>query len=336
MSVAFNMSGEFNKAEDFKMPEEVEMSEESQLRRYVCGVTMERERLEIPPRNLSYIYDGSHRTSCNTPQDTDLEATVVSMIPNFPHFKISTKLMKSARRAIENFDLMQPVLIHGPFIRQVIKELDLSGHINIRRLENSDIFQATLLTKSSAAAQNAHNLCLSVLREYFESLTHPQHDRIKTIKIHEEDNAIYQRLLWTLRAWASNWDPKVKELDFDMDRSDTIMEEFVPKSKLAKAVWNQFVDAWGSTRPILVWWHTRLTRDWHTRRQAVLHEIVDQRKKDRIGKWTQGQVEVWNQGGQWDTEQTFMGERGPIHRPGVCILKIRVPVLKIRLRGWKR
>jgi hypothetical protein len=202
MSREFNRAEDFDMSEEFKMSEEIEMSEESQLRRYVCGITMERERWEIPPRNLSYIYRhhaGFHRTSRNTPQETDLEAIVVSIIPKISHFKISTKLIRSARRAITNFDLMQPVLIHGPFIRQVITELDLSGHINIRRLQDSDIFQATLFTKASAAAQNSHNLCLSVLREYFESLTHPQHDRIKAIKIHEEDNAIYQRLLWTLR-----------------------------------------------------------------------------------------------------------------------------------------
>lgn len=121
-----------------------------------------------------------------------------------------------------------------------------------------------------------------------------------------------------------------------MDRPDAVVEDFVPMSKLAEAVWNQFVDAWSSTRPILIWWHTQLTGDWHIRRQAILNEIIDQRKKDRIGKWTQGQVDVWNRGEQWEAEPTFMEERGPVHRPGVCILKVRVPVLKIRLGARKK
>jgi hypothetical protein len=185
---------------------------------------------------------------------------------------------------MKKFDLKQPFLIHGPFIRQVLTELDLSEHINIRRLEVSEVFHEALSTKASAVVQNAHSLCLSVLRMHFESLTRPQFDQIKAINIHEEGSAIYQRLLWTLRVWASNWDPRVKELNFDMDRPDAVVEEFMPMSKLAEAVWNQFVDAWSSTRPILIWWHTRLTGDWHTRCEAILNEIVDRRKKDRIWK----------------------------------------------------
>jgi hypothetical protein len=100
------------------------------------------------------------------------------------------------------------------------------------------VFHEALSTKASAAAQNAHSLCLSVLRIHFESLTRPQFDQIKAINIHEEDSAIYQHLLWTLRVWTSNWDPRVKELNFDMDRPDAVVEEFMPMSKLAEAVWN--------------------------------------------------------------------------------------------------
>lgn len=192
------MSREFNRTEEFDVSEDVEISEESQLRRYVCGLTMEIERLKIPPGNLSYIYrrhNASHQVSIDTLQDTDLEATIVFMIPTFPNLKISAKLIRSARRAMKGFDLKQPFLIHGPFIRQVLTELDLSEHINIRRLEISEVFQEALSTKASAAAQNAHSLCLSVRRMHFESLTRPQFDQIKATHIHEEDGAIYQRLL---------------------------------------------------------------------------------------------------------------------------------------------
>jgi hypothetical protein len=69
--VAFNMSREINRAEDFDVSEDIEMSEEPQLRRYVCGLTMETERLKIPPRNLSYIYrhhDASHQIPATLPR----------------------------------------------------------------------------------------------------------------------------------------------------------------------------------------------------------------------------------------------------------------------------